>query len=127
MSTTVHWRLRALRLRDHLHDLRQHGQRTNALRAYREAARCIERSADHVVACAFRHWDGLAREHRFIDGARALDHDAVHRHFLARPHTQHVADMDMSERHIRLAAVRFDAARRLRRKAQQRLDRGGRL
>ena len=34
----------------------------------------------------------LAGDHRLVDGARALEHDAVDRHPLARPHAQPVAD-----------------------------------
>ncbi len=45
----------------------------------------------------------------------ALDDNTIDRHLLARPHAQPVADMHVRERHIRLAAVGFDAARCLRR------------
>ena len=34
----------------------------------------------------------LAGDHRLVDGARALEHDAVDRHLLAGPHAQPIAD-----------------------------------
>ena len=54
---------------------------------------------------------------------RAFDHHAVHRHLLARPHAQQVADVHVGQRHVLLAAVGGDAARGLRRQAEQRADR----
>ena len=65
----------------------------------------------------------LARQHRFVDGAAAFDHDAVHRHLLARTHARQIADVQMRQRYIRLAAIGFDAACGLRRQAEQRPNR----
>ena len=58
-----------------------------------------------------------------IDSSTALrpsiDH-AVDRHLLARPDAQQVADLDLLERHVFLAAVGAHAPRRLRREPEQR-------
>ena len=56
--------------------------------------------------------------------ARALEHDAVDRHLLARAHAQPVADVHVLERHVLVGAVVADAPRGLRREAEERLDGG---
>ncbi len=53
--------------------------------------------------------DRLAGHHRLVDGAAALEHDAVDRDLLARPHAQPIADMD-----VRRAARRSRRRRRRR-------------
>ena len=65
----------------------------------------------------------LAADHRFIDRAVALDHDAVDRHLLAGPDAKQVADMDMLQRDVLLAAVVADPPRGLRRETEQGADR----
>ena len=49
--------------------------------------------ADHPVAGALLDRHRLAGHHRLVDRAAALEHDAVDRHLLARPHAQPVADL----------------------------------
>jgi hypothetical protein len=46
--------------------------------------------------------------------ALAIDHHAIHRHLLARPHAQRVANGNLIQRHILLAAIRRDPPRRFR-------------
>jgi hypothetical protein len=55
--------------------------------------------------------------------AAALEHDPIHRHLLARPHPQPVADLDTLERHILLGAIGRQPPRALGREPEQRLDR----
>ena len=59
----------------------------------------------HRVARGLLHRHRLAGQHRLVDRRAALDHHAVHRHLLARPHPQPVADRDLLERHLLLAPV----------------------
>ncbi len=47
----------------------------------------------------------LARQHRFVHAAAALDDDAVHRHALARPDAHHIADLHQFQRHVLFTAV----------------------
>ena len=49
--------------------------------------------------------DRLAGDHRFVDVAPPFDHDPVDRDLLARPDAQQVADPNLLERHVDLAAV----------------------
>ena len=70
--------------------------------------------------------DRLAGHHRLVDAGAALEHDAVDRDPLAGPHAQPIADVHVLERHVGLRARRVDPARRLRRQAEQALDRRAR-
>ena len=64
----------------------------------------------------------LAGQHQLIDGAAALDHGAVDRHLVAGPHAQHVADLDLGERHGLGLAVVQHAQRGLGREIEQGAD-----
>ena len=88
-------RARALRRRDHLDDLRQHGVLADAPRLDDQAAGAVERGAGHRVAGDLLDRQRLAGQHRLVDRRAALDHLAVDRHLLARPHPQPVADRDL--------------------------------
>ncbi len=123
----LHWRPGALGVRHHLHDLSQHGLRSDLFRAHHEGTAGVERGADYLVSDAFGHRNRFTRQHRFVNGATALQHNAVDRHFLSRPDAERVANMHLRERHILFAAVDLDTARVLRRQSQQRLDRCRRL
>ena len=61
VGQALHRCARTLRLRDHLHDERQHGLRADFLGADHQAAAGIERRSDDLVADAFRRRNGLAR------------------------------------------------------------------
>ena len=119
-------RARALRLRHHLHDLRQHRVAADLLGAHHEAAGLVERAADHLGAGLLgrpastrrspsirRPWSGL-RSRSPSTGT-----------FSPGPHAQPVADRDCVERDLLVAAVAVDAARGLRREIEQRADRAG--
>ena len=120
----LHGRARALCLCHHLHDLREHGLRTNLLGPHHQCAAGIERGADQLVAGGLAHRHRLAGEHGFIHCAVAVDYHAIHRDLLARPHAQPVARMHMGERDVLLAIVVADASCRLRRESEQGLDGG---
>ena len=81
----------------------------------------IDRRADLL-----RDRHRLARHHRLVDGAAALDHLAVDRHLLARADAQAIADLDAVELDLLLAPVRADAPRRLGREIEEGADRAAR-
>src|SRR5690606_14357518 len=123
IDQTLHRRFGALRLGDHLHDLREHGPRADPLGTDDEAPARIHRRADDFVAGSLRHGHGLTRQHRFVDRARAFDDDAIDRYFLAGTNAQRIADVYVRERNVFFRAVLRDAARGLRRELKQILDR----
>jgi hypothetical protein len=59
-----------------------------------EGAVAVDRSADHAVPYALLDRDGLAGQHRLVDGGEARAHDAVDGHRVARLHAQPVAARD---------------------------------
>ena len=71
---------------------------------------------------AFSTGIGSPRDHRLVDRALALDHDAVDRHLLAGPDAEAVAHPDLLERDVLLAAVLDEPPGRLRGEAEQGLD-----
>ena len=87
----------------------------------------VDGAADEPVRRAFLDGDRLAGDHRFVDEARALDDHAVDRDLLSRPDPEPVADVDLVEGDVLLAAVVLQSPRDLRREAQQGLDRARRL
>jgi hypothetical protein len=100
----LHRGARALRLRDHLHDLRQHGVRADLLGAHHQAAAGVDRRADQLVAGPCDRES--ARRSAWIHPPRsALEHLAIDRHLLAGAHAQAVADVHMGQRDVFLAAV----------------------
>jgi hypothetical protein len=44
-------------------------------------------------------------EHRLVDRAAALEYFTVHRHLLARTHTQSVTGLHVDEGHVRFGAI----------------------
>ena len=121
-------RAAALRLRHHLHDLRQQRVAADLVGAHHEAAAAVDRAADHARVFFLGHRHGFAGHHGFIERGAALQHDAVDRHLVAGAHAQAVADIDGVERNFLVAAVVLDAARGLGRQIEQRADRArGRL
>ena len=118
-------RAAALRLADHADDLRQQRVGADPLGAHDEAAGAVDRAAGDRRPAPSPP-DRLAGDHRLVDRRAALDDDAVDRHLLAGPDAQQVADRDVRQRHVLVAAV-ADAPRRLRRQAEQLPDRGAGL
>ena len=96
-------RARAMRCasRDQPHDLREQRVAADALGAHRAACRCRSSCRRDAMRPSPSHRDRLAREQRLVDVARAVEHDAVDRHVLARTHAQRVADRDGVEQRRR--------------------------
>jgi hypothetical protein len=116
----LHGSLGALGLGDHLDDLRQHGLGADVFGADDQAAGGIERRADHLVAGALGYRQRLSGQHRLIHRAAAFGHFPIHRHLLAGPDPQQVADMNMSSgERLPRCHPGPDAARRLRRQTEQ--------
>jgi hypothetical protein len=80
-----------------------------------------------VSPCPLLHRHRLAGDHRLVHRARAVDHDAIDRHLLARAHAQTIAGVHVLERHVLVRSVVAHAARRLRRQPEQGANRGARL
>ena len=116
-------RAAALRLRDHLDDLRQHSIAADAIGAHDERAGLIDRAADDAVARRLDDWHRFAGHHRFVDRAAPVEDFAVDRHLVARPYAQSVADRDAFERDVLFAFVIAKPARCLGRKIEERPDR----
>ena len=53
-------------------------------------------AANNAGARLLLNRNRFAGDHRFVDRARAFEHHAVNRNFLAGPHAQAVADLDCS-------------------------------
>ena len=119
---TLHRCARALRLRDQLHDLRQHRRRTDFFRPDHQAAGAVEGRADHAGADGLIDRDGLPGQHRLVDMGAPFDHFAVHRHLFTGAYAQAVTDMDVTELDILLAAIVAQAACGLGRQPQQGLQ-----
>ncbi len=116
----------ALRLRDERHDAREQRLAAHLLGAHHEASRAVHAARHDAVPGTLRDRDRLAREHRFVDAATALEHHAIHRQLLARSHAQLFTDADARERDVDFAAVLEQAARGCRRETEQRADRASR-
>ncbi len=120
-------RAAALRLRHHRDDARKQRVGTDLLCAHDEGAGAVDRGADDRVARPFVDGHRLAGDHRLVDCALPLEHRAVHRHLLAGPHAQPVADLHRVERHVLFGAVVAQATRGLGREAEQLPDGGAGL
>ena len=103
--------------------MRQHSVAANLFRTHDEAAAAVERSANYEGAGFLADWHCLAGDHGFIDGRFALDHDAVDRNLFTWADAQPVADRDVVEWNILIAAIIRDATRALWRKRNQCADR----
>ena len=111
-----------LRLAHELDDPGEEGVASDALGAHHEASGPVDRAAGDPVARLLLHRDRLAGDHRLVNGAPALEDDAVDRHLLARAGAKPVADLDRFERHVRLLPVLGEAASRLRLEPEEHPD-----
>ena len=98
-------RAAALRLGDHGDDARQHRVGADLVGAHHQRAGAVDGAADQLVAGLLGDRHRLAGDHGLVDGARALQHFAVDRHAVARPHAQPVADLHLLERHLLVVAA----------------------
>ena len=117
-------RAAALCLRNHLHDLRQERVRPHPLRTYDDRTSTIDRRANDRVAHRFLYWNRLTCDHRFVDRATALYHDAVHGYLFPGADAQSVSGLYEIQRHVGFGPVVGDAARRFWRQAEQGPNRG---
>ncbi len=112
-------RARALRVRDHLHDLRQQRVAPDLVGAHHEAAGLIERARDHPATGLFGDGHGFACHQGLVERGAALENDAVHRHLLARPHPQTIADLQAVDLDLMVGTVLADAAGGFRRQLRE--------
>ena len=71
---------RALRLRDHLDDLRKQRVAPDLVGAHHETAGLVERASDHLAAGLLGDRHGFAGHQRFVERGAAFEDDAVDRH-----------------------------------------------
>ena len=93
IDQSLHRRPAALRLADHADDLRQQRVAADPLGPHHQAAGAVDRAADDLGSRLFLDRDRLAGDHRLIDGAAALDDDAIDRHLFAGPDAQQIAGL----------------------------------
>src|ERR1700680_4755003 len=67
VGQALNWRPAALRLADHLNDASQHSVAAHMLGSHYERSRSVHGRADHSTTRVFRHWHGLASDHRFVN------------------------------------------------------------
>ena len=108
VSQALHRRLRALRLHNHLHDLRKHGFRSDLLRLHHQAAVGVQGCPDERVAHLLQHRQRFASQHGFIDGAFALYDQAIDRDLLSGADAQPIARVHMALRDVLFAAIGID-------------------
>ena len=74
----------------------------------------VQGCADDSVAWFRLASKWLARDHRFVNVARTVDEDPIHRNLLARTYTHPVADLDVFQGDFFLRAIGAHTPRRLR-------------
>ena len=115
--------LRALRLLDHAHDLREERVGADPRHTEPEGAAAIQRPARDVVAGALLDRQRLARHHRLVDPRRSRDDESVGRDGLARPDDHDVSDYQLFDRHVLFRTAPPTHARALRAERGERADR----
>ena len=96
---------RALRGRDHLHDLRQQRIAADFLRAHDKRAALIQRAGDDLGAPRLHDGHRLAGHHRLVEVRAAFGHLAVDRHLFAWAHAQEIARLYSVEWHFFVAGA----------------------
>ena len=111
------------RLADHPDDLGQHRLGADAIGPHDQAAGPVDRAADDPVPRPLLDRDRLARDHRLVHRAGALDHDAVDRDLLPGPDPESVARLTTVQRDVLLAAVVAEPSRSLGSQPEEGTDR----
>ena len=114
----------ALRLSHHVDDLRKERFGSHLLCAHDKRAGLVDRGADYAFTCALfdRHW--LARDHRLVNVAPALDDHAVDRDFFSRSNAKQITLLDLIDGDLFFLTA-TDAVGGLRCETKQRLDQPG--
>ena len=101
----LNWRAAALRLRYHLHDLREHSIASDLICSHDEAARLIYRGADDFVTYCLCDRHGLPVT---IDLSMelAIDDGPIDGNTFSGTYAQLVTDLDLIESHILVRAIR---------------------
>ena len=100
-----------LRLGDQVDDPGQGRVGAQASGLHHQAAALDDRAADDPVTGALVDRNRLAGDHRLVHIRVTIDHGAVGRHLLARPHPTPIAQLQLGGRHVGLGAVGPDAVR----------------
>ncbi|MCY1422380.1 hypothetical protein D9M71_380570 [compost metagenome] len=87
----------------------------------------VERGPNEGLTGFLHHWYRLTGQHGFIDGALALQHDAIDRDLLSRTDPQVVPRMHVGQGNVFLAAIGVDTPRGLGGEPEECLDGGGGL
>ena len=95
----------ALRLADHLHDLRQHGFAAHAFGAHHETSVAVDGCADHARGRCLPHGKGFARDHGLVHGARSVQHNAIDRNLFSRTDAQAISRVNVFERNVTLGSI----------------------
>src|SRR6202163_1071024 len=115
-------RLRSLRLLHHRYDARKSRIRSDRVGAERERSALVHGAADDLFAGGLVHRRRLTRDHRLVHVAVAARDSAVDGDARSGPDDDFVADLDLFERDLRLAAgAPHDGRRRC--ELQERFDR----
>ena len=109
----------------HLHDLGQHGVLADLVGPHEKAALLVDAAADHMVAGFLADRQGLTGHHGFIHMGAAFKHLAVQRHLVSRANPQAIANLDLVQRDIGLAAVVIQFPGRRRGEVQESPDGAG--
>ena len=112
-----------------IHQLDDMGERrivAHACGAHANIARDNHRTCGKLASRSLVHRHALARERRFVERGRAVDHHAVNRHTRARANDQDVAHLHLLNRHLTLCAVVAHEHRRLGSQVHERGDGVGR-
>ena len=100
-----------LRLGDQVDDPGQGRVGAQASGLHHQAAALDDRAADNPVTGALVDRNRLAGNHRLVHIRVTIDHGAVGRHLLARPHPAPIAQLQLGGRNVGLGAVGPDAVR----------------
>ncbi len=118
-------RLRVLRFLDQLDDLGKRSVGTHLGRAVAQRATLVDRRPDDLVPDLLGHRHRFARQHRFVDRRRALDHLAVDGKLVAGSQDHDVAEHDVGGCNLDLLAITENGGPG-RGEVEQGPDRGGR-
>ena len=98
-------RLGRLRVFHQPDNARQGGLQPHGTGTHQQHAGAVHGAARHLLARVLAHGQALAGDQRFIDIARAFEHDAINRYAGAGAHHDQIAQQHLGHRNIVLLAV----------------------